>query len=215
MNITVFCSSESHPINKALNEWIHINSKQHTINMVRRKSELMEGDLLLLISCTEIITVQERNRFIKTLVIHASDLPKGRGWSPHIWEIIGGATNMTVSLLEAQDKVDSGAIWKKCNVDVPKHTLYDEINSLLFSAELALMDYAVENFHAAQPNKQPDDIAATYYPRRKIEDSELDPNQSIASQFELLRVCDPVRFPAFFELHGHKYKLIIEKFKDE
>ncbi|MCO4202477.1 formyltransferase family protein [Aeromonas taiwanensis] len=215
MNITILCSSESHPVNNMLNDWVQINSARHTIQLVRRKSELSEGDLLFLVSCSEIITASERSRFKKTLVIHASDLPQGRGWSPHIWEIIGGATNITVSLLEAEDIVDSGDIWKKYHVHIPNHSLYDEINELLFEAESELMDYAVTNFHVIQPQKQSASIEETYYPRRNAEDSEVDPHLSIASQFGLIRVCDPERFPAFFTLHGHKYKLTLEKVKDE
>lgn len=215
MNITILCSSENHPVNKMLNDWVQINSARHTIQLVRRKSELSEGDLLFLVSCSELITASERSRFKKTLVIHASDLPRGRGWSPHIWEIIGGATNITVSLLEANDRIDSGDIWKKCQIHIPSHSLYDEINEFLFAAESELMDYAVANFHVIQPKKQSASIEETYYPRRNAEDSEVDPHLSIASQFGLIRVCDPERFPAFFTLHGHKYKLTLEKVKDE
>lgn len=215
MKITILCSSEHHPVNKMLDDWIHRHNGQHDIQLARSKNELAGGDLLFLISCSEIISISERNQFKKTLIIHASDLPRGRGWSPHIWEIINGATSITVSLLEAEDSIDSGDIWKKCCVNIPIHTLYDEINDLLFAAEAELMDFAVEHFCTIQPQTQSVDIEATYYPRRHARDSELDPYQSIASQFELIRVCDPIRFPAFFTLHGHKYKLTLEKIKDE
>ena len=30
-------------------------------------------------------------------------------------------------------------------------------------------------------------------------------------QFDLMRTCDPNRYPAFFELYGKKYKIILEK----
>lgn len=215
MKITILCSSSLHPVNGMLERWIEKHSATHQVTLVRGKQELSAGDILFLISCNEIITAQERAMFKKTLVIHASDLPKGRGWSPHIWEIIGGADGITVSLLEAQDKVDSGDIWKKLYVSIPKHALYDEINGLLFAAESELMDFAVENFYRVAPNSQSDSIEPTYYPRRAPANSELDPHKSIASQFDLIRVCDPERFPAFFKLHGRTYKLIIEKVENE
>ena len=56
-------------------------------------------------------------------MIHASDLPKGRGWSPHIWGLINEAQQITISLLEAVDKVDSGDI--ESNVELIKKTLSD------------------------------------------------------------------------------------------
>jgi len=34
------------------------------------------------------------------------------------------------------------------------------------------------------------------------------------SQFNKIRICDPNRYPAFFVLHGKKYKLMLEKIDD-
>ena len=48
-----------------------------------------------------------------TLVLHASDLPDGRGWSPHVWDVISGKSSLTLSLINAEDSVDTGHIWKK------------------------------------------------------------------------------------------------------
>ncbi|WP_347807462.1 formyltransferase family protein [Pseudomonas sp. CAU 1711] len=204
-----------HPVNGMLQRWMEKNKTLHQVALARSKRELASGDILFLISCGEIITEHERRRFKKTLVIHASDLPRGRGWSPHIWELTQGAAGLTVSLLEAQDKVDSGDIWKKVHIDIPPHALYQEINELLFRAESELMDFAVEHFDSVVPMAQDCSIEPTYYPRRGPADSELDPQLTIASQFNLLRVCDPERFPAFFKLHGHRYKLTIERLDDE
>lgn len=183
----------------------------HQIDLVRSKSELSQGDLLFLISCSEIATEADRRLYSKTLVIHASDLPRGRGWSPHIWQIIGGATVLTLTLLEAANKVDSGAIWKKLEVNVSKDALWDEINHAVFDAELKLMDFAVENFGAIEPQAQSTFIEPTYHPKRAPADSKVDPAKSIEEQFNLIRVCDPDRFPAYFELHGHKYLIRLEK----
>ncbi|SDX22395.1 formyltransferase family protein [Pseudomonas sp. NFACC08-1] len=212
MKITILCNSEKHPVNFMLARWIQSYTEQHDIILARSKSELIGGDILFLVSCGEIIGSEERDKFQKVLVIHASDLPKGRGWSPHIWAIIEGADEITVTLLEAEDKVDSGHIWKKINVEVPKHALCHEINESLFAAEYELMSFAVEQFQWVKPAPQPD-MASTYYSRREPKDSELDPEGSIASQFDLIRVSDPDRFPAFFNMHGHTYKLTIEKIK--
>ncbi len=183
----------------------------HQVELVRKKSELSGGDILFLISCSEIVSVTDRAAYRTSLVLHASDLPHGRGWSPHIWQLIDGATEITLSLLEAEDRVDSGRIWRKLKFPVPKHALWDEINKCLFEAEVELIDFAVREFKTVSPTTQDPSIQPSYYPRRTPADSQIDPSQSIASQFDRIRVCDPNRFPAFFELHGRKYKLILEK----
>jgi methionyl-tRNA formyltransferase len=191
--------------------WKDRNSIYHNIELVREKSNLSGGDLLFLISCSEIIKKDVRKKYNKTLVIHASDLPNGRGWSPHVWQIIEGETPICVSLLEAEDNVDSGDIWHQIKLDIPRHFLFDEINNALFEAELALMDFAVNNMPSVVPREQSTEIKPTYYPKRAPNDSQLDPEKSIKSQFDLIRVCDSERFPAFFELYGKKYAVKLEK----
>ncbi|MFT0849635.1 hypothetical protein VRY85_02490 [Achromobacter sp. F4_2707] len=199
-------------MNEYLHSWIAKQKNAHEIEIVRKKSDLSGGDILFLISCSEIVSAADRSAYRASLVLHASDLPKGRGWSPYIWEIIGGAEEITLSLLEAEDKVDSGRIWQKVRFAIPKDALWDEINKCLFGAEIELIDFAVREFSSIMPVEQDISIEPTYYPRRSPSDSQIDPSKSIASQFDRIRVCDPQRFPAFFELHGKKYKIVLEKF---
>lgn len=211
MNISILCSDPAHPVMPSLRRWVDDNAAQHDISLVTRKSDLPGGDLLFLVSCREILRAEDRAAYRACLVLHASDLPRGRGWSPHIWEIAGGAESITLSLLEAEDGVDSGRIWRKTVIPVPRHALWDEINARLFAAEIALIDFAVREFGRIAPEPQADDGSATMYRRRTPEDSRIDPHASLASQFDKIRVADPERFPAFFELHGHRYKLVLEK----
>ncbi|MBC3410850.1 UDP-glucuronic acid dehydrogenase [Pseudomonas sp. SWRI51] len=213
--ITILCSDARHPVNNMLAVWQQRQAAVHDVSLCRKKSELGEGDILFLISCAEIISQSDLQSFNKALVLHASDLPQGRGWSPHIWELVGGARHITLSLLEAAQQVDSGAIWAKKVIPVPADALFDEINDLLFAAEAELMDFAVENFASGVAKPQSEDLHAGYYRKRTPEDSEIDPHSSLAEQFDLIRVCDPQRFPAFFRLHGKTYKLILEKVADE
>jgi len=163
-----------------------------------------------LISCSELISKSEREKFKKTLVLHASDLPYGRGWSPHVWEIINGANSITVSLLEAEDNVDTGDIWKKISVDIPKTALFDEINELVFNAELELMDFAIKNFDNIIPVEQ-SNIETIPWSKRSKKDSLIDINKTLIEQFDLLRVCDPKRFPAYFFKDGVRFNILIEK----
>lgn len=209
MKITILNTSENHPINGCLTEWVERNEAKHEITFLRLKKDLIGGDILFLISCSEIISRTDRVKFKKTLVIHASDLPKGRGWSPHIWELINGAEKITLTLLEAEDKVDSGDIWKKMQVKIPKLALYKQINSIIFKAELELIDFAVANFFTIIPVKQSIDKPSFWKKRTSI-DSEVDIYKSIDEQFNLIRVCDQDRFPAFFYKDGKRFKLKLE-----
>ncbi len=211
MKITLLCSDATHPVNAYLQSWIDEQQSVHDVELVHSKAELEGGQILFLVSCSEIIRQVDRAKYQATLVLHASDLPKGRGWSPHIWEIVNGAGHITLSLLEAEDKVDSGRIWAKKQIDVPAHALWDEINHLLFMAEIELIDLAVKNFGRLTPQMQADLHLATYYPKRAPQDSQIDPNKTIAEQFNQIRVCDPNRFPTYFFHLGQRYTIKLEK----
>lgn len=211
MKITLLCSDFQHPVNAYLKTWMVEQAGIHEVELVQEKASLSGGEILFLVSCSEVISATDRDKYTIVLVLHASDLPRGRGWSPHIWEIMNGADHITLSLLEAEDKVDSGRIWAKQPIAVPKHALWDEINHLLFTAEVCLIDLAVKNFGRLSPQFQAGTEQASYYPKRTPQDSQLDVNKTIAEQFNHMRVCDPNRFPAFFEYLGQRYILKLEK----
>lgn len=193
-----------------LQQWAARCRAKHEVELVQSKAVLQGGDILFLVACHEIIGQEIRNLYEASLVVHASDLPLGRGWSPHIWQVLEGKNRIPVTLLEAEDQVDSGAIWLQHQLDLEGHETSDEIVRLLFQVQMELMDFAIANFGKIIPTPQ-DQRKPTYYRRRTPEDSRLDPNRTIAEQFDLIRVCDPGRFPAFFDFRGHRYTLRIAK----
>ena len=214
MRITILCSDEFHPVYPYLKYWKKRHEDKHDISLAKHKAELGGGDILFLVSCSELIDAAERQAFKSCLVLHASDLPRGRGWSPHVWDIVNGAEQITVTLLEAADKIDSGRIWKKITIPIPKHALWNEVNESLFSAEISLISFGVESFGKIEPQVQSSKIEPTYFRRRFPVDSEISPFLSISEQFNKIRVCDPERYPAYFVLHGCRYKLILEKMNE-
>jgi methionyl-tRNA formyltransferase len=211
MNITVICSDASHAVVPHLREWVRATrAAGHSVQLAFDVSELSGGDLLFLVSCSQIVRKDVRAKFGAALVLHASRLPDGRGWSPHIWTIVNGGNEITVTLLEAADKVDTGAIWLQESFTLEGHELLPDINARLFASEISLMSRAVAEFGQLSPTPQSGE-AGVYLRKRTPQDSELDPNKSLAEQFNLLRVVDSERYPAFFRLHGHRYLLKIEK----
>lgn len=211
MKITILCSDKDHPILPLLRDWINLNSVSHSIDLINKKHEISNGDILFLISCQELISKAQRNKYKMALVVHASDLPLGRGWSPHIWDIINGSNYLTVCLISAEDEIDTGKIYKKIKIKIGPNELWDEINKKLFLTEIQLMEYAVKSYKHLKGKKQNIDITPTYYSKRTPVDSKIDPEKSIKNQFNKIRVMDPERYPAFFELNGNKYKIVLKK----
>lgn len=210
MRIDLLCSNKNHPIYPRLSEWVS-KQKKHESQLVSSKDDLIGGDVLFLISCTEIINHEIRDLYSNVLVIHASDLPKGRGWSPHIWSIVSGENTVVVSVIEALDAVDTGKIWMQETIEFEGHELYQEINQKLFDAEIILINKVIEQYFSIEPVEQNTSIEPSYLRKRTPEDSVIDISKTIEEQFNLLRVCDNERYPAYFEHLGVKYLIKIEK----
>lgn len=211
---TILCGNKNHPLYDYTKEWILKHSKKDEIAFISSSKEISwTGEFLFLLACSEIIKDDIRSKFDHTLVLHASDLPEGRGWSPYIWDIVAGKSDLTMSLLEAKDPVDTGDIWAKEKINIEKYELFDEINNKLFAAQLGLIARCINGETFNITSQSDIDIKPSYHKKRSLADSELDINKSIASQFDLLRVCDPNRYPAFIEIDGQKYLIKIEKFK--
>jgi len=211
LDISVLCTDASHPVMPWLRGWVaETGAHGHRVSLHTDKGTLGRGDLLFLVSCAQIIRQSERDRFGAVLVLHASSLPQGRGWSPHIWAIVGGAATITLCLLEARDPVDSGDVWLRTTFTLEGHELLPEINARLFAAELELMTRAVEAGGRLPGVPQSGDPGAALR-NRPGGDSRLDPLRPLADQFDVLRVVDNDRYPAFFEYRGHRYVLKIEK----
>lgn len=204
LSVTIACSDRRSHIWPKLERWC----ETFGYSLCSELKDAAGGDLLILISCTEIATKEVRERYKKVLVIHESALPAGRGWSPMAWQILEGKNEITISLLEAADKVDSGDIWKQEKIVFRGDELSEELNAIRDPARMRLAQWAIDNFGCVSPRKQAGQ--PTYYGRRTPSDSRIDPNKSIADQFDLLRICE-ARFPAFFFHRGARYEIELRK----
>ncbi|HEX7638970.1 MAG TPA: formyltransferase family protein [Burkholderiaceae bacterium] len=207
--VSILCTDPAHPVNAWLEDWIRREGARAQIELRRHSGDLSGGDFLFLVSCHEIIRRPVRDRYRHTLVLHASDLPRGRGMSPHVWQILEGQDRIVLTLLDASDALDSGDIWHQAEIRFDGTELHDEINAKLFDAELELMTWALDHCDSAVPRKQAGE--GSFYRRRGPDDSRIDPRNSIEQVFDLLRVADPNRYPAFFELRGQKYFIRVDK----
>lgn len=213
-NTSVLCGSPEHPIVDYVRTWIgELRAKQVHVGLYFCEHALprQKNSLLFIISYGKTVGRDILNRFDKCLVLHASNLPDGKGWSPHVWQIIEGAKELTVTLFEAVEQVDAGPIVAKTKIKMDGTELYDEINAQLARVELQLMDYVLERWPDLPAEPQEKRKNVTTYRKRTPDDSEVDPYRSIAEQFDLIRVCDPYRYPAFFRFRGTKYRVRLEK----
>jgi methionyl-tRNA formyltransferase len=181
-----------------------------SINLIYKHEDVKNGDILVLLSCIKMF--KHLNLNTHNLVIHESDLPKGRGMSPLTWQVLEGKSDIPVTLLEASEELDAGVIYGQKVMELNGSELVDELRDLQFKVTKNLIIDFLDNYLNIQGVSQ--DGTPTFYRARNINDSKLDISKSIEEQFNLFRISDNIRYPAWFEKNGFKYKLEINKIKE-
>jgi len=181
----------------------------HESELIHDYTSVREGDILVLLSCENIVGTEILRKHKNNLVVHASDLPSGKGWSPLTWQILEGKNEIHVTLFEAVEKVDAGAIYGQEILKFDGHELIDELRQKLNIASINLILEFIKKYPIVKGRKQEGD--ESFYKRRKKKDSKIDPHKSLVEQFNILRIVDNDRYPAFFELYGKRYIIRIEK----
>jgi len=186
-----------------------LNKLGYKVHIAHDSKQIKKGDTLFLLSCEKIFKRTELNKH--NIVIHASELPTGKGFSPMTWQILEGKNEIPLTLFEANSKIDSGKIYFKDKIQLNGGELIDEIRKLMADKICTLVIKFINNIDCLRSTDQ---IGGdSFYRRRRSSDSFLDINKTINEQFNLLRVVDNERYPAFFRRDNTEY--IVKIYKKE
>lgn len=176
-------------------------------------------ELVFILSYHRLISEEFLKLHKHNIVIHASDLPKGKGWAPLFWQVIEGKSEIVFTLFEADNGMDSGDFYLKRTISLQGHELNHELRHIQADTCIQMCQEFIAQYENLQPQKQ-DEYAQlnnlaendlNIYKKRGPKDSELDINKTIAEQFNLLRTVDNDYYPAFFYKDGVKYIIRIDK----
>lgn len=183
----------------------------HDITHVFKTSDIVGGDIMLVLSCEKILKSEYLKLHKSNIVVHPSKVPLGKGWSPLAWQILEGSNNIPVSLFEAVESVDAGDVYIIDYIKLEGHELNDEIKHQQGLVTMKMVTKYIDEFESMTGIPQSGD--ETFYPRRRQKENELDINKTILDQFNLLRVVDNERYPAHFYFKDKKY--ILKIYKDD
>ena len=184
-----------------------LKEKQINAEFYNDFSLIKEGGILFLISSQKILSEKEINRFEKCFVVHPSKLPYGKGSAALANYILNGQNEIWVTIFEPTVKIDSGDIWCQDGVKLKGHELLKELREIQFKLIKRLVLELLVSYPRVKKIPQPSN--STYFKKRTPNDSEISVEQSIKQQFNLLRIVDNNRYPAFFYMNGKKYILKI------
>ncbi|MBB5392531.1 MULTISPECIES: formyltransferase family protein [unclassified Herbaspirillum] len=187
-------------------EW---ESAGHSVQIAHLPDQALPADFCFCLSFSRILPAAVRQQYKHTLVVHESDLPDGRGWAPMTWQILEGKNLIPVTLIEAVDAVDAGQIYLQEWIELDGTELNPEWRLLQARATQKLCMQWLQAYPSIVKKARQQTGPGSSYPRRRAEDSKLDPSRTLAEQFDLLRVVDNQNYPAFFEIRGRRYQISI------
>ena len=211
MKITILCDTPDSFLHDFIDEITEeISKRGHAVNFIKNHKDITKGDILFLLGCSTILPKDILNLNKHNLVIHPSKLPDGRGSAALIWKILEGENTVWITMFEANEKIDHGDIYFQEKIELTGHELSDEIRYKQANKIKELILKFIDKYPDVKG--KPQRGVGSYYPKRTPKDSELDIDKTIKEQFNLLRVSDNKRYPAFFKYKGYKY--IVKIYKD-
>ena len=187
---------------------VYILKKYGEVRIFKNHNEIKNGDILFILSCDKILKKDILKKHKNNIVIHESDLPKGKGWSPVSYQVEEGKNKIPITLFEADEKVDSGSWYIKDFINLDGSELVDEIRKKQAFKTIEMIEKYLLNY-PMKPKIQ--NGKESFYPKRTQKNQEININNSIKEEFNKLRVCDNERYPAHFYLNGNKYIIKIYK----
>lgn len=184
-----------------------LKSLKYKIQIIDSHKKIKRGNVLFLISCKTILNKKILSKNQRNVVIHPSKLPLGRGSAAVVWAVLQNKKKIFITLFEANEKIDRGDIYLQKFFKLNGSELSSEIREKQAKLTINLIKTFLKNIKKIK--KRPQFGKTTFYRKRKREDSEINISKSIKEQFNLLRVVDNNRYPAFFYYKKKKYILKI------
>lgn len=209
MNISILTDNPNSWIIPYVEELKKNLSKKHQLSHVFNAVDLVGGDINLILSCEKILPTKYLKLYRSSIVVHPSKVPHGKGWSPLAWQVLEGCNKIPVSLFEAVESVDAGDVYLVDYIDLNGHELNEEIKHKQGLITIKMVEEYINNFENLKGKPQSGE--ESFYQKRTKKYNELDINKTIADQFNLLRIVDNERYPAFFVKDGIEYTVKIYK----
>ena len=184
----------------------YLSSMSVTIGESLPKS-INEYDLVILWSYRKVIPNLSQYRNI--IVFHSSNLPEGKGWAPIYYAIKEMDTHFTITGFLASDEVDAGDIIVKARFTLlPSYTAHF-LRQWDHEISLLLVQKILRRYKGRTIQGVSQAVEATYRPRRKSEDNEINIKTPFVELIPHLRACENSH-PAFFHYEGVKYQVTVE-----
>jgi methionyl-tRNA formyltransferase len=197
------------------NIWIEKYLKKYNFKLnnkyifkIKKNPDLVKNqDLVFPLAYTKILSENFLNNNKLTLIVHASRLPKDKGFAPVQNQVLRNKKKIFISLIKAAKNVDAGHLFLRDHFILKGYELFEEIRYLQAMACLKIISKFLNRFPKVKCVPQ---VGKSNFNKKRVySDSKLNINKSIKTQFNLLRICDNYLWPAYFIYKKNKYTLKI------
>lgn len=171
--------------------------------------KIFYSEISIFVSCSKILNLKDLSKSNLNVVVHPGKLPQERGSAIISWKMLRNEKKITITMFEPDNNLDSGDIIYSKSFNISKTSLIEEIRNKQQKITFDLIDKLLTQYPKINKKKQIG--RAVYYKKRKAEDSEININKTLKSQFSLIRTCDNERYPAFFKYKNKTFVLKIFK----
>lgn len=184
-----------------------LNELGYVTSLYHNSRSVPELDVCFLLSCTKIVKKEFLSLHKHNIVVHASDLPKGKGFTPMKWQILEGCNDVPLTLFEAVEACDAGPYYFKDYVHYEGYEMLEQLQKMMAQKIIEMCTRFVIDYENMVAKRQVGE--STYYSRFTKEDDCLDVNKTLADHFNHFRIADNERFPLSFEYKGHKFNIVV------
>ena len=186
-----------------------LQSDNYFVNEYNNSKDVSNEDICFILSCTKILKKDFLDNHKHNIVVHASDLPKGKGFTPMKWQVLEGKNDIPLTLFEAVEACDAGPYYFKDVIHFEGFEMLGEMQEIMGNKIIEMCCQFVQHCDEYEPIEQAGE--STYYRRFCKDDDFLDINMSIKDAFLRFRIADFERFPLYFDNEGHMYSLTVKR----
>lgn len=194
-----------------------LKSKYEYIVSSRAVDDITNDYQLVIVSNYDQIIPEEYFKLPRygVVVIHSSDLPKGRGWAPIYNSIYNKEIDYVISLIKIDKKVDAGNMLLKIRVKKPQYIDNNNLRKIDEEAIIVLVEKFLEiikkNKKKLVGQKQ-NNTLSTYFSKREVDQNKIDENKSIKEQIHKILATNK-SYASFIEIDGERIEILASNTK--
>ncbi len=199
--------------------WLSRDLDSNDVVALQKKHEMVVSeDFTVIDNSFDIVIVSNYDKIISEkyfflplkgiVVIHSSDLPKGKGWAPIYNSIANAENEYVVSLIKIDKKVDSGNILQKIRIKKPKYICNNNLRAIDEEAIIMLVDKFLENLDSYSEliGIEQNEEQSTYYKKRTKFENKLDKDNSLQNQI-LNILATNNNYASFIDIDGQTIEI--------